>query len=153
MWAIYLVLFTFNLNIKYTCATCKIIQFYEMLIKELVSARDSNANECTMNIAKKTISRRFPSHKLLTKRCFSCPVKPLSGESSVPNSKPFDTIPGPKSFPFIGTLWKYLPVLGKEKCCFNTILISILKELLLRDTVWNCIDAVLQFRNCSLLGW
>lgn len=30
------------------------------------------------------------------------------------DSKPFDSIPGPKSLPIFGTLYKYLPVIGEN---------------------------------------
>lgn len=29
--------------------------------------------------------------------------------------KPFEDIPGPRSFPLIGTLYKYLPLIGKHR--------------------------------------
>ncbi|KAG8227908.1 hypothetical protein J437_LFUL011836 [Ladona fulva] len=29
--------------------------------------------------------------------------------------RPFESMPGPKSFPFIGTLWNYLPLIGKYR--------------------------------------
>lgn len=34
--------------------------------------------------------------------------------------RPFEEIPGPKSLPFIGTLYKYFPYLGKN-CLFVVI--------------------------------
>lgn len=33
--------------------------------------------------------------------------------------KPFENIPGPKSLPLIGTLYKYLPFIGKHNAYFD----------------------------------
>lgn len=37
----------------------------------------------------------------------------LNSRSFASDVKPFNSIPGPKSLPLIGTLWMYLPVFGK----------------------------------------
>ncbi|XP_046391836.1 cytochrome P450 302a1, mitochondrial-like [Ischnura elegans] len=39
----------------------------------------------------------------------------VRGANSVVKEKPFQDIPGPKSLPVIGTLWKYIPYIGKYR--------------------------------------
>jgi hypothetical protein len=36
----------------------------------------------------------------------------ISGSHDTAEARPFDEIPGPKSLPFIGSLWNYLPIFG-----------------------------------------
>lgn len=35
-------------------------------------------------------------------------------DDKVNGIKPFTSIPGPKGVPFIGNIWRYFPILGKE---------------------------------------
>lgn len=57
----------------------------------------------------------------------SCTINPCRSETI--EAKPFEDIPGPRSLPVIGTLYKYLPFIGKRTVCisvnalkrFNTI--------------------------------
>lgn len=42
----------------------------------------------------------------------SCSTVPCHVEGNKP--KPFEDIPGPRSLPLIGTLYKYLPFIGKN---------------------------------------
>lgn len=44
----------------------------------------------------------------------NCPQEPATFEvNGAKEIKPFDSIPGPKSLPLLGTLWKYFPLIGK----------------------------------------
>lgn len=47
----------------------------------------------------------------------SCSINPCYLDGIKP--KPFENIPGPRSFPIIGTLYKYLPFIGKHNTYFD----------------------------------
>ncbi|XP_046665557.1 cytochrome P450 302a1, mitochondrial isoform X2 [Homalodisca vitripennis] len=86
-----------------------------------------------MEILRK-LSKHASVHGQLSARFLSCPVRPSDKEvkinfNATPSEvKPFDSIPGPKSFPVIGTLYKYLPVIGEYQ--FDRLHKNGLKKLL-----------------------
>lgn len=47
-------------------------------------------------------------------------------QKHVTEFKKFEDIPGPKSYPFIGTLHKYLPFIGKQKQPLSILLFCII---------------------------
>lgn len=58
----------------------------------------------------KSVKKYFGEVKYLFSRAFFT-IKNKEADNT--NARPFKEIPGPKGFPLLGTLHKYLPIIGK----------------------------------------
>ncbi|XP_054262848.1 cytochrome P450 302a1, mitochondrial-like [Macrosteles quadrilineatus] len=66
------------------------------------------------------------ARKYLAKRNLSCPIRADVQETKT-GAKPFNSIPGPKSLPLVGTLWNYVPLLGEYR--FDHLHVNGLRKL------------------------
>lgn len=55
---------------------------------------------------------------------YKCTLATASATATASTYKPYDAIPGPKSYPLVGSIPNYLPGIGKKIADMNYALIS-----------------------------